>query len=69
MTRVSGSSWGRDPRGQPRVVPVLDREDGLPLPDHGSVLPHGNGRSYGDRCLTPDGTLLASRALDRFIAF
>lgn len=69
MTLVSGSSWGRYPRVQQRVVPVLDREDGLPLPDHGSVLPHGNGRSYGDSCLNPDGTLLASRALDRFIAF
>ena len=29
----------------------------------------GNGRSYGDVCLNPGGTLWAARGLDRFIAF
>jgi FAD/FMN-containing dehydrogenase len=32
-------------------------------------LPYGNGRSYGDSCLNPDGNLLHVRGLDRFIAF
>ena len=34
-----------------------------------SWLPFGNGRSYGDSCLNQTGTLIDSRALDRFIAF
>ena len=32
-----------------------------------SVLPFGNGRSYGDSCLNTAGTLLDARGLDRFI--
>jgi FAD/FMN-containing dehydrogenase len=33
------------------------------------MLPYGNGRSYGDSNLNPDGALLPGRQLDRFIAF
>jgi FAD/FMN-containing dehydrogenase len=33
------------------------------------MLPYGNGRSYGDVCQNQDGVLLATRGLDRFIAF
>lgn len=33
------------------------------------MLPHGLGRSYGDSCLNPGGTLLATRGLDRWIRF
>lgn len=33
------------------------------------MLPYGNGRSYGDACLNDGGLLLATRGLDRFIAF
>ena len=33
------------------------------------VLAYGCGRSYGDVCLNPDGTLIDCRQLDRFIAF
>ncbi|MCF7749386.1 FAD-binding oxidoreductase [Bacillus subtilis subsp. subtilis] len=69
MSLQAGQSWGRYPRVQQRLVPVLDRHAPLPLPEVGSVLPHGNGRSYGDSCLNPDATLLTSRALDRFIDF
>jgi FAD/FMN-containing dehydrogenase len=32
-------------------------------------LPFGNGRSYGDVCLNPDGVLWAIQGLDRFIGF
>jgi len=35
----------------------------------GSVLPFGNGRSYGDSCLNSAGYLLDARGLDRFIRF
>ena len=34
-----------------------------------SWLPFGNGRSYGDSCLNRTGTLIDTRALDRFISF
>jgi FAD/FMN-containing dehydrogenase len=32
-------------------------------------LAFGNGRSYGDVCLNPDGLLWATKGLDQFIAF
>lgn len=65
---VVGESWGRYPRVQQRVVRLTDRDAPLPAVE-GTVLPHGNGRSYGDSCLNPGGTLLHTRGLDRFIAF
>lgn len=70
MSRAIGQSWGRYPRVEQRIIPVLDRNGALPLPsDGGTVLAHGNGRSYGDSCLNPGATLLTSRNLDRFIDF
>jgi FAD/FMN-containing dehydrogenase len=32
-------------------------------------LPFGNGRSYGDACLNPDGVLWTTRGLDHLIGF
>lgn len=61
-------SWGRYPRVSQTLVPVLDRSATLPQAD-ASMLPRGNGRSYGDSCLNADGILLGMRGLDRFIAF
>lgn len=45
------------------------RHQSLPLPasEATSVLPHGNGRSYGDSNLNPGGALILGRSLDRFI--
>ncbi len=37
------------------------------LQAHGSTLPYGNGRSYGDSCLAASNHLLALNRLDRFI--
>ena len=34
---------------------------------HGSTLPYGNGRSYGDSCLAASDQVLHMRTLDRFI--
>jgi len=34
-----------------------------------SLLPYGNGRSYGDSCLNGHGIVIDSRSLDRFIVF
>src|SRR3954451_5810668 len=66
MTKV-GTSWGRWPRYEHRVVTLANRFS--PLPNADSMLAFGNGRSYGDVCLNDKGTLLSTRALDRFISF
>jgi FAD/FMN-containing dehydrogenase len=63
-------SWNRLPRVKPEAVHALTQRTGnvpgaLPRP----LLAHGNGRSYGDVCLTERGTLLLTRGLDRFIDF
>jgi FAD/FMN-containing dehydrogenase len=63
-----GESWGRYPRVTQRIVPLHWRDAELPRTD-GTLLAWGNGRSYGDVCLNDGGTLLATRGLDRFIAF
>jgi len=63
-----GQSWGRYPRASHAIAGVTNRHAPLPAFE-GTALPHGNGRSYGDSCLNPGGTLLATRGLDRFIAF
>lgn len=62
-------SWGRYPRiSTQQVVAVVSRTEQLPEFEE-LALPYGNGRSYGDSCLCPDGTLLEARGLDRFIEF
>lgn len=64
----AGSSWGRYPRATQRILPFRDRRAELPAAD-GTLLPYGNGRSYGDSCLNDGGNLLRARDLDRFMAF
>lgn len=64
----SAESWGRYPKARQQLLRLTNRH--APLPETtGSLLPRGNGRSYGDSCLNPDGTLLLADGLDRFIAF
>lgn len=63
-----GSSWGRYPRATQTIAPVHWRDAALPR-CAGTMLPYGNGRSYGDVCLNDGGTLLAARGLDRFLEF
>lgn len=50
---------------------LLSPEDWLadPSPQRGSVLAHGNGRSYGDSCLNDGGRLIMARSMDRILAF
>ena len=65
------TSWGRYPRvsGQ-REHPVTWAGEPLPEPSPGgSLLPRGQGRSYGDACLNADGTLLTTARLDHFLDF
>src|SRR5580692_4241952 len=64
------TSWGNVIRAPHVVLQPTDRH--APFPDaraHHSILPYGNGRSYGDSCLNSDGALLLTRLLDKFIAF
>jgi FAD/FMN-containing dehydrogenase len=64
-----GASWGRYPGASGQtIVPLHWRDRVLPTVS-GTMLPHGNGRSYGDSCTNANGTLLHTRHLDRFIAF
>jgi FAD/FMN-containing dehydrogenase len=62
------SSWGRLSASLHHVVPLHEAK--LP-PIEGlfKALPFGNGRSYGDVCLNPEGVLWSTMNLDRFIDF
>jgi FAD/FMN-containing dehydrogenase len=70
---VSGGayqSWGRIDFGPQSGVPYDYRCAPLPQTEPGkTVLPYGNGRSYGDSCLNTGGVLIDCRRLDRFISF
>ncbi len=64
------TSWGRVLSVPHEAIGLSSRHVPLSLPlDGGTVLPYGNGRSYGDSNLNPGGALLLGRQLDRFIAF
>lgn len=63
-------SWNRLPRVTPDATYALtQRHAGVPESLPRPLLAHGNGRSYGDVCLTEHGTLLLTQGLDRFIEF
>jgi FAD/FMN-containing dehydrogenase len=69
--RSMTDSWGRFPHvGDQARVPLAFASDALPTVDVGvTILPRGQGRSYGDSCMNGGGVLFATDALDRFIAF
>jgi FAD/FMN-containing dehydrogenase len=69
--RSHATSWGRWPRDaqESRTYRLIDRFAPLPADPGVSMLPYGNGRSYGDVCLNGGGALLRTRGLDRFIDF
>jgi FAD/FMN-containing dehydrogenase len=71
MTTRSITSWGRVSWPSHEVVPISGRDVRLPQPAdaHRTMLPFGNGRSYGDSNLNPDGILLDTRPLSRIIDF
>jgi FAD/FMN-containing dehydrogenase len=63
-------SWGNVVRGEHTSVSLRSRRDPFPRIDAvASVLPYGNGRSYGDSCLNVGAGLVHTRQLDRFIRF
>lgn len=62
-------SWGRFPRVK-QGVHELRWVSENPFPGTElSLLPYGQGRSYGDSCLNEGGVVLATCELNRFIAF
>jgi FAD/FMN-containing dehydrogenase len=64
------SSWGNVVRAEHSVFGLQSRYDAFPeLDSVPTVLPYGNGRSYGDSCLNVGAGLLKTRGLDRFIQF
>lgn len=64
------ASWGNVVRAPHVVYDMRGRDDSIPtLPPGGTLLPFGNGRSYGDSCLNLGGASLQMRALDHFIRF
>jgi FAD/FMN-containing dehydrogenase len=64
------ASWGNVQRAPHVIYDLRSRYDAFPVPpDGGTVLPYGNGRSYGDSCLNVGGALVQTRSLDRFIQF
>jgi FAD/FMN-containing dehydrogenase len=65
---TDGQSWGRYPIVNQSALQLTDRHASLPEPCT-SMLPYGNGRSYGDSCLNEHGSVLRTRGLDRYIQF
>jgi len=63
-------SWGNVLTAEHRLLSVRERAADFPdIAPARSVLPFGNGRSYGDSCLNCGEALLQTRSLDRFMAF
>lgn len=73
MSRPELCSWGRYPALPQHRHPCSWRNELAStlhhLSDtHQTILPYGNGRSYGDSCLAASGELLQTRALDRLLS-
>jgi FAD/FMN-containing dehydrogenase len=67
------TSWNRLPVGPPaRMQPIAWRDEIArclrPTSRH-SVLPYGQGRTYGDVCLNPGNVLLPTRGLNRILDY
>ena len=69
MTETTFTSWGNVIRKPHESAPLLSRHADFPAaPAQSSLLPYGNGRSYGDSCLNVGAALIPTRGLDRFIS-
>jgi len=67
---VAVNAWGRLTHDEHRLVPLASRlEAAAQVRAAAPALAHGMGRSYGDACLNPGGTLWTTRSLDRFVSF
>lgn len=68
---VAMSSWGRLSKEEHAVITLSDHGQILAALKNTSKpgLAYGMGRSYGDVCLNPSGTLWCTTGLDHFISF
>ena len=67
---VAVSAWGRLSRDEHQLAPLTrPQEVAACIRKSAPGLAFGNGRSYGDVCLNPGGTLWLTRGMDRFISF
>lgn len=66
-------SWGHLCTAPHHIVTLTDpikvRQQICRASESLTGLPYGMGRSYGDACLNPEGTLWVTTGLDHFIAF
>lgn len=63
-------SWGRLSNIEHQVDCLISGEKNIPIVKNTEkALVFGNGRSYGDVCLNPEGVLWLSKNLDHFISF
>jgi len=70
VTESNYASWGGYPNFEQPGRALSWRSEDLPArAEAETLLPFGNGRSYGDVCLNRGGTVLDTRALNRFIDF
>ncbi|MFD2237313.1 FAD-binding oxidoreductase [Aureimonas populi] len=69
MSRERYGSWGRGRRDVPRGALMLAAGETLPSGPEGSLLPFGNGRSYGDSCHNDEGLLIDTRGASRILSF
>jgi FAD/FMN-containing dehydrogenase len=70
MPHQTVGSWGNVVRAEHSLVRLQSRHDSFPRMDGAkTVLPYGNGRSYGDSCLNVGAGLVQTRGLDKFIEF
>ncbi len=65
------SSWGRLSSHPHRVLRLNDPSRANEIVCNGQHpgVAHGMGRSYGDICLNPEGTLWVTTGMDHFVAF
>ncbi|MDO9475529.1 MAG: FAD-binding oxidoreductase [Pseudohongiella sp.] len=67
---VKVSSWGRLSQDKHHVISLSDRHQAArQIQQSNPGICFGNGRSYGDVCLNPGGTLWQTSTLNRFIHF
>lgn len=67
---VTVSSWGRLTADEHEVFALADAARALQgLPGARPGVAHGMGRSYGDVCLNPGGSLWRTTGMDRFLGF
>ena len=66
---MKATSWGRIAHQESKII-YPDIHIAEKIIDYPSTfLAYGNGRSYGDVCLNPDGNLLSLNKFNKFLAF